>query len=264
MAVDRSNLLEEQIASNVESLVTRSDAYHIFSACFLYPTEKNLSVLKGPEFSDHIKNLGLCYQAIDTVAELQKNLHEMNTLYRNTSLEALQKVYQRIIGHTISKECPLYETQYGAAHVYQQTHELADIQGFYRAFGLEISDVEKERSDHISVELEFMHFLLYKQAYALENHGEEKVQICVDAQKKFLKEHLGKWVPLFAILFGKKAGEGFYHAVAASMKEFMRLEMKLMDVKTEMFKESDLNQDIVAGAQDECLSCASVDDVNAD
>ncbi|HLE86753.1 MAG TPA: hypothetical protein VI727_03735, partial [Candidatus Brocadiaceae bacterium] len=94
------------------------------------------------------------------------------------------------------------------------------------------------------------------------NHGDEKAQICVDAQKKFLKEHIGKWAPLFAVLFGRKAVEGFYCAVSALTKEFLRLEMKLMDVTTEIYKESDLNQEAVAGASDECLSCASSEDFN--
>jgi DMSO reductase family type II enzyme chaperone len=264
MMVDSSKLLDRPIESDVENLLTRSALYHILSACFLYPAEEKLSVLKDLNFHEFMNSFKLCYHMVDDTAELQRCLKEVQRYFESTSIETLRKVYQRIVGHTISKECPLYETQYGAAHVYQQTHELADIQGFYKAFGLEISDVEKERCDHISVEFEFMHFLLYKQAYALENHGDEKVQVCVDAQKKFLKEHIGKWVPLFAILFGRKTEEGFYYALSALIKEFIRLEMKLMNVKTEMFKESDLNQDVVAGAPDECLSCASSDDVNVD
>lgn len=261
MAVN-SSLLDKQDTSNVENLLTRSAMYQILSACFLYPVEKNLFVLKSPDFQKHAKNLVLCYAGVDEGTELKRCLEEVQTLYGATSIETLQKIYQRIVGHTISKECPLYETQYGAAHVFQQVHELGDIQGFYKAFGLDISDEERERCDHVSVELEFMHFLLYKQAYALENHGEEKAQICVDAQKKFLKEHVGKWVPLFAVLFGRRAVDGFYCALSALTKEVLRLELKLMDVKTEMFKESDLNQDAVAGAPDECLSCASSEDFN--
>lgn len=262
MMVDSSKALGGHVESDVENLLTRSAMYHILSACFLYPSEEKFLVLKDLNLHEFIKSLDLCYHMIDDTAELQRCLKEFQRYFESTSLETLQKLYQRVVGHTISKECPLYETQYGAAHVYQQTHELADIQGFYKAFGLEISEAEKERSDHVSVEFEFMHFLLYKQAYALENHGDEKAQICMDAQKKFLKEHVGKWVPLFAILFGRKTGDGFYNALSAVTKEFMRLEMKLMNVKTEMFKESDLNQDAVAGAPDECLSCASTDDVN--
>lgn len=264
MAVDSSSLLEKQGTSNVGNLLARSAMYQILSSCFLYPVEKNLGALKNPDFQEYSKDLVRCYEGLDSGEELKRYLNEVQGAYSNTSVEALQRIYNRIVGHTISKECPLYETQYGAAHVFQQVHELGDIQGFYKAFGLDVSDVERERCDHVSVELEFMHFLLYKQAYALENHGEEKAQICIDAQKKFLKEHVGKWVPLFAILFGRKAEEGFYYVLSALTKEFLRLEMKLLDVKTEMFKESDLNQEAVAGAPDECLSCASSEDVGVE
>ncbi|MGQ3684807.1 MAG: TorD/DmsD family molecular chaperone [Candidatus Loosdrechtia sp.] len=246
----------------LENLLTRSTMYQLLSTCFLHPEEKNLSVFNSADFDDYQKKLGMCYEKEGVAVELQNCLGELVLQYKGTALDVLKSDYLRIVGHTIAKECPLYETQYGAAHVYQQTHELADIQGFYKAFGLEMSDVERERCDHISVELEFMHYLLYKQAYAAENHGEEKVQVCVDAQKKFLKEHVGKWVPLFTVLFAKKAGEGFFYALAALTKEFIRLEMKLMDVTTEMYKESDMNQEAVAGAPDECLSCASSEDVN--
>lgn len=260
METDRSSLLDQEVASRVDGLLTRSAMYQILSGCFLYPIEKNLSILNSPEIQEHQHALARCYEGIDDGTELKRCFRETQELAVATSIEALQSEYQRIVGHTMSKECPLYETQYGAAHVFQQVHELGDIQGFYRAFGLDISEVEKERCDHVSVELEFMHFLLYKQAYAIENHGDEKAQICVDAQKKFLKEHIGKWVPLFSVLFARKAGQGFYSAVSALTKEFLSLEMKLMDVKTEIYKESDLNQEAVAGASDECLSCASSED----
>ncbi len=260
MGVDSIRLLDQQSVPSIKNLLARSAMYQILSACFLYPEEKNLSILKSPDFQKHAKDLILCYEGIEDGAELKKCLEEVRGLFAATAIETLQRDYRRIVGHTMSKECPLYETQFGVAQVFQQVHELGDIQGFYKAFGVDTSDVERERCDHVSVEMEFMHFLLYKQAYALENHGDEKAQICVDAQKKFLKEHIGKWVPLFAVLFGRKAGDGFYVALSASTKEFMRFEMKLMDVVTEIYKESDLNQEAVAGASDECLSCASSED----
>lgn len=262
MGVDSTTLLDQESVHSVKNLIVRSAMYQMLSACFLYPEEKNLSVLKSPDFLEHVKDLMLCYEGTEDVAKLKKCLEEVHGLFAAADIETLQRDYRRIVGHTMSKECPLYETQFGASQVFQQVHELGDIQGFYKAFGVDTSDVERERCDHVSVEMEFMHFLLYKQAYALENHGDEKAQICLDAQKKFLKEHLGKWAPLFSVLFGRKAGEGFYCAVSALTKEFMRLEMKSMDIKTEIYKESDLNQEAVAGASDECLSCASSEDFN--
>jgi TorA maturation chaperone TorD len=234
--------------------------YQILSACYLYPVEKNLSVLKSSDFDGFAEILEGCYKDVDDVAVLRENLNELREVYRLSTVENLQSIYLRLVGHTISKECPLYEGQYGAFHVYQQVQDLADIQGFYKAFGLDISEEEKERCDHISVEFEFLQFLLYKHAYALEHDGNEKAVICEEALKKFMKEHVGRWVPLLAILFGRKAEKGFYYVLSSLTKEFLRLEMKMLGVKTEVLKESDLTQEVVAGAPDECLSCASSSD----
>ncbi|WP_347273456.1 molecular chaperone TorD family protein [Candidatus Kuenenia sp.] len=257
MVVNNSDLRETDQVAEVGNLLTRSALYQVLSTCYLFPEEKKLSILKGEDFNELVERIERCYTESDSLTAMLKSLKNVQEFYSTTDIEKLQRIYNRVVGHTISKDCPLYEGQYGAAHVFQQVQDLADIQGFYRAFGLDISEEEKERCDHISVELEFLQFLLYKQAYAIENHGKEEAEICLDAQKKFLKEHAGKWMPLFALLFGKKSIDGFYFAISEVMKEFIKLEMDLLGVQTETFKESDLNQDVVAGAPDECLSCAS-------
>ncbi len=59
-----------------------------------------------------------------------------------------------------------------------------------------------------------MGFLAYKHAYAMAHHGEEQVQICLDALRKFMEEHLGGWVPTFAARLARKAGNGFYKELA--------------------------------------------------
>jgi len=262
MVIDNVNLQETPVASEIENLLVRSSLYQVLSVCYLYPYENKFSFLKEQDISDLLDKMEDCYNGIDDAKELKGCLQKVQDLHKKHDIEELQGMYNRIVGHTIDKECPLYEGQYGAAHVHQQVQELADIQGFYRAFGLDISEDEKERCDHISVEMEFMQFLLYKQAYALEHHGKEEAKVCCDAQKKFLKEHLGKWVPLFSILFGRKSQKGFYFALSELTKEFMRLEMRLMGIETEVYKESDLNQDEVAGPPDECLACASMEDAD--
>jgi len=110
MGVDNSSLLDQQVASGVGNLLTRSVMYQILSACFLYPEEKNLSILKSPDFQEHVKDLMLCYEGNDDGVELKRCLKEVQELFKGTTIETLQRVYQCIVGHTMSKECPLYET----------------------------------------------------------------------------------------------------------------------------------------------------------
>ncbi len=75
------------------------------------------------------------------------------------------------------------------------TPRLADISGFYSAFGLA---VHKERPDHLVVELEFMATLLVMEAEARDNGDHERADITCEASRTFLRDHLGTWVTAWA------------------------------------------------------------------
>jgi len=122
---------------------------------------------------------------------------------------ALGEDYHLVFGHQASADCPLYETPYLAAGVFQQAQQLADIAGFYRAFGLEAAEEAGERVDHISLETEFMGALAYREAYARVHHGPAEVALLREAQRAFLRDHLVRWVPLLARLVGRRT-DGFY------------------------------------------------------
>src|SRR5262245_748672 len=76
--------------------------------------------------------------------------------------------HARVFGMVPPRECPPNETEYSAnSEPFFLAQQMADIAGFYRAFGLEPSQASPERPDHLSVELEFMAVLLMKKRLAL-------------------------------------------------------------------------------------------------
>jgi len=89
-------------------------------------------------------------------------------------------------------ECPAYETAY--ASTFSRQRELADVQGFYRAFGL---DAVGERGDHLSVECEFTSLLCLKEALARSAGLPDEADITREARKAFLGDHLGTWLSLY-------------------------------------------------------------------
>lgn len=91
---------------------------------------------------------------------------------------------------------PLYETEYGRNRSLAKGNELADVAGFYQAFGFELQTQGEhhEMLDHIAVEMEFYALLMMKQAYLTEEKDQEGVDILLDARKKFLDAHLGRFV----------------------------------------------------------------------
>jgi len=214
----------------------RSLIYKRLSEAFRLPTEKFSSSIENGEFIKEMKEAVSQLQSLKFTdnPKLNENLDVLsNTVDKMApfSLDQFQSEFINIFGHTISEEYPPYETQYGGAHIFQQTQELADIAGFYKAFGLEITDPAVERLDHISIELEYMYFLSYKEAYARKNHNSEKVDICVNVQKKFLDEHLGEWVFHYIKLFRRKIKKGFYKELTDFMETFLSSDMKSLDLK---------------------------------
>lgn len=94
--------------------------------------------------------------------------------------------------------CPPYEGVYRDGIPRQK--RLLAITTFYKHFGLKMSEEEytHELPDHIAAELEFMHFLTFKEAQAREASDEDLVRGYVLAQRDFLARHLTLWLPMFA------------------------------------------------------------------
>jgi TorA maturation chaperone TorD len=155
--------------------------------------------------------------------------------------------YMAVFGLLGSQECPPYETDYcpQTLSVYR-AQQLADIAGFYAAFGLEPSTRRPEKQDHITLELEFMAWLIAKEQYALSNDitdGVAKAEACRDAQETFFQNHLAWWVPAFAFALRKKTDgledpaertappASFYGSLGHMLAAFISVERALLGVE---------------------------------
>lgn len=139
-------------------------------------------------------------------------------------LESAVAEYVRVFGFAGSRECSPYETEYHPNdEIFFRSQQMADVAGFYRAFGLNVSPERHERADHIALELEFAALLLTKKRLA-ERESEEAVMIVQDARRKFLKDHLCWWAPSFTVALRRKAQDGFYESAGAILSALLPLE----------------------------------------
>ncbi|GFO82628.1 MAG: hypothetical protein A49_22550 [Methyloceanibacter sp.] len=127
----------------------------------------------------------------------------------------LQADHVRLFGHSVRGACPPYELEYDRGEIIQQTAELADLAGFYAAFGLQLADSAFERPDHAAVECEFMGVLCAKEAWGLETGEPALAESCSDAQRLFLRDHLAKWLPAFACRVETGDPVGLYGRIAS-------------------------------------------------
>lgn len=150
-------------------------------------------------------------------------------------LDELRRQALELLGNLSTRSFPPYETEYTRGGDFRQNQDLADLMGFYQAFGLNLRGSEelRERPDHIAVELEFLHFLCWKEAAARMDADDEHISVCRDAERKFLADHLGRWAELFTRGLEKTAPEGFYPALAALLRGVVTQDLTSLDVKPE-------------------------------
>ncbi|MEX5216726.1 MAG: molecular chaperone [Nitrospiraceae bacterium] len=261
----------------VERALNRSKMYLLFSWSLLYPEDEEfLDYLQCGEFVEDgraalegmraaLDGLG-GERAKQKIAALQKQFDQIEKLVSaecvNWQLTDLQSEHRRVFTNVITLDCPPYETLFGNDHVFAQSHVMGDIAGFYKAFGVELSKDIHERLDHLSVEFEFMHFLTYKESYSRCHDGIEKTDIVVEAQKKFVKNHIGRWVPLFCRMLAKKADSGLFKLIADSMSDWMDFEVAFLGVTPQPYSEADYRPATFSAPEGQTYECGAQDQGN--
>jgi len=161
--------------------------------------------------------------SLRTVPERLLKYKELAAAFSYPKKEELRLEYDRLFRLS---EIWLYGAEYTAENEFQRVKELSDISGFYRAFGLQ---VDKERPDALSCELEFMHYLIYKEFYALKKNiskAQEKAGICRDARKKFFETHLYPAANGICHKILSFPQDNLYLKIAKELLEFLETEKK--------------------------------------
>ncbi|MER3415352.1 MAG: hypothetical protein C4297_03945 [Gemmataceae bacterium] len=133
----------------------------------------------------------------------------------------LEQHYLSLFGLIPSAQCPPYETEYyPASEPFHRVQQMADIAGFYRAFGLKPGSQQPERPDHVGLELEFMALLCMKQRLALADSQPEAAKICSQAQMDFFKDHLNWWLHSFATALARNEDAVWYAQLGRALGAF--------------------------------------------
>ncbi len=100
-------------------------------------------------------------------------------------------------------------------------HMLADIAGFYRAFGFRVALESGEKADHVVAEVQFIAVLLVFLARAIEAAEDDRREITLDALTAFAEDHLGPWIGPFCARVLETTSEPGLRAIAAALPEVL-------------------------------------------
>jgi TorA maturation chaperone TorD len=212
---------EQQARTAPDETLARAFVLRLLSQVFSYPTvgevermvhdDAPLALTAAAHLSDRVRRALI---ALD------------GALAGRTAPE-LESRYAEVFTHVHSGDCPVYETDYGPRDVWRQSNDLADIAGFYRAFGF---GPHLERPDHAAVELEFLHVLAYKEVWATVHDDEANAAVCREAANAFAREHALRWLPALASRAVALAGQGPYAAAAELLSSFCSAESDRLGV----------------------------------
>lgn len=210
----------EYVEATASSLA-RGTLYMFLSAVFSSPDSEKFRILGDDSFRAQVRR-SCDLQGDPQMRETVHNLFDAVACGR----ALVSEEYIAVFGHTLSRSATPYELE-GAKNkdVFAITQSLADIKGFYRAFGLEIQP--EERADHVSVEAEFLGYLLLKESLALEKGQAENAAVCAGARTGFWNDHFSHWMPRFAACLAAEPSAHFYRDAARFLERFVRSEAEI-------------------------------------
>jgi len=203
-----------------ETAVARGQVYGLLTTVFrAEPSAAFIRDLKGHRFSGAFTDLGIDLgEAFRTTPE-SETLEELDIEFTRLFLgpgqhiSAHESIFTEVDGDTGGL--------WGAKTV--------EVKKFIETTGLDYESGFTGLPDHISVELEFMRKLSEWEAARWSDKDSKNAKYCGTVQKKFIEEHLLKWVPKFCDEVIDKADLPFYGEMAGVTKDFLEFDHNLIN-----------------------------------
>ena len=209
--------VQSPTTQEVSAILFRGAVYQALALGFTYPSNAVLGQLKA-RWSE------LLNASLPWTDGVRQPFQQATDLVQATDGEVLEPEHIRLFGP--AGRCSLHETTYGdAGRLLGKAAHLADISGFYMAFGLHPTTGDTHPEDHICLELEFMSLLSLKEAYALAEGWHEHLEVTRDAQRKFAQDHLGTWIDALAEQLRTCDPHPFYAALAEALQRMVCAEV---------------------------------------
>lgn len=204
-----------------ETAKNRSNIYELLARLFRCEvTPDFLALLKDPQFLGVLSSMD-----IDFGDELDKGSEA--EIIENLEVE-FTRLFLGPDKHISAHESLHHERNDGDWGSFWGASTV-EVKKFIETAGLKYREEFKEMPDHISVELEFMQLVTKKEAEILEDPKKEGLHYCMSMQKKFITEHLIKWIPVFCDKVIQQAEMAFYKEIARLTKDFIEYENKNID-----------------------------------
>ena len=192
--------------------LSRMEAFRLLSECYLLP---------NPGLSDTLNSLErqLANVSIPAANFAQ---HMSKVTENNQNLEALKVDFAKLFVGPYQLMAAPYGSVYLDNGRIMMGDSTLDVENRYREEGLDTAKDFKDAPDHITAELEFMYYLIFKEIEAFSNSDIETAIDFIQKQKCFLESHLLAWIPEFVGNIIENAETWFYQNLAKATETFLK------------------------------------------
>lgn len=148
------------------------------------------------------------------MSNLKKAVYKID-IDSEKELEDLLWEYTRLFLGPYKLSCPPWESVYTSSKRLMMQDAFDEVKDLYGEAGLTINSPEFMH-DHVGMELNFMSVLYNK----IDNGSESRLQY-KDIAKRFLNEHLFKWIPQFTQDMETATDFPIYKALAQATSDFI-------------------------------------------
>jgi TorA maturation chaperone TorD len=201
----------------------RSRLYGLLATVYRHEVSSNfLSQMKDPQFLGVLSDLGVDWSG----AFLEKPAEEV--------LDELAVEYAMLFlgpGKHISPHESVHHQRENGQWGQLWGESTVEVKTFIETAGFNYQSEFTGMPDHISAELEFMERVTEREGQAWKDNDEKAALYCREIEKKFIEEHLLKWIPQFCDKITEAAELPFYRDIASLTKHFMEFEKEEMNHK---------------------------------
>lgn len=200
---------------NLDQASAREDLCRYLAACYYQP---------GPEFAEEKVFDSMLAAALRVHPDLAIYARRMGEDFATEGVQNLLLDYTRLFlgpNHIIAKP-------YGSVWLEPQGTLMGEstvaVLALYKEGGFDVDEGFRELPDHIAAELEFLYLLIYRENEAHRNGDPEAAQGKAELRRRFLGQHLGRWVGPFTTAVRDGAESNYYRQLAALTSRFVSME----------------------------------------
>jgi TorA maturation chaperone TorD len=209
------------LTDEVRRLAARADLARLLAASYYEP---------GPEFAEEglFASISEAADAVDPT--LGEGAHRLQRAFSGVDRQELLIDYVRLFHGPPKALAQPYSSVWlsKTTQTVMQDSTVA-VLDLYREAGFEMAEDFRDLPDHLSVELECLYVLLFREAQALQSGNVNAAYSAATLRGRLLREHLGLWVPAFAEATVEVAETDVYLELAELTRRSVELELRSLD-----------------------------------